>query len=76
VPRYIVHSGDTLAAIGTRFGVGLADLRAANPQVSDPDRIFPGQVVTIPGSSPAPGSDYVVQSGDTLTAIATRFGVE
>jgi tyrosinase len=76
VPRYIVHSGDTLTAIATRFGVDLAALRAANPQVSDPDRIFPGQVVTIPGRSPALGSDYVIQPGDTLTAIATRFGVE
>jgi tyrosinase len=73
--KYIVHSGDTFSAIAARFGVTLAALEAANPQIADPNRIFPGQVVTIPGSSPAPGSDYVVQSGDTLTAIANRFGV-
>jgi tyrosinase len=73
--KYIVRSGDTFGAIAARFGVTLASLEAANPQIADPNRIFPGQVITIPGSSPAPGSDYVVQSGDTLTAIANRFGV-
>ena len=55
--------------------MNLADLVAANPQISDPDKIFPGQIVTIPGSSPAPGPSYVVQIGDTLTEIAERFGV-
>jgi tyrosinase len=73
--KYIVHTGDTFSAIAARFGVSLATLVGANPQITDPNRIFPGQVVTIPGSSPAAGSDYVVQSGDTLNAIANRFGV-
>jgi tyrosinase len=73
--KYVVQTGDTLAAIANRFGVGLSALKAANPQVANPDRIFPGQVVTIPGSFPAAGSDYVVQTGDTLIAIANRFGV-
>jgi tyrosinase len=73
--EYVVRSGDTLTAIANRFGVSVADLEAANPQISDPNRIFPGQIITIPGSSPAPGPAYVVQSGDTLTAIANRFGV-
>src|SRR5690348_11896362 len=73
--KYIVHSGDTFSAIAARFGVTLATLEAANPQITDPNRIFPGQIITIPGSSPAPGPAYVVHSGDTLTAIASRFGV-
>jgi len=73
--KYVVRSGDTFTAIAARFGVTLATLEAANPQVTDPNHIFPGQVVTIPGSSPAPGPAYVVQTGDTLTAIAARFGV-
>jgi tyrosinase len=73
--RYIVRSGDTFSAIAARFGVTLAALEAANPQIADPNHIFPGQVITIPGSSPATGPAYVVQAGDTLTAIANRFGV-
>ena len=74
-PAYVVQSGDTLTAIANRFGVSLASLEAANPQITNPNRIFPGQIITIPGSSPASGPAYVVQSGDTLTAIANRFGV-
>ncbi|MGV0812643.1 LysM peptidoglycan-binding domain-containing protein [Mycolicibacterium boenickei] len=73
--RYVIHSGDTLAAVATRLGVSLAGLVSANPQIADPHRIFPGQIITVPGSSPAPGPDYLVRSGDSMTTIAARFGV-
>ena len=56
--RSVIRSGDTFGAIAARFGVTLAALKAANPQITDPNRIFPGQVITIPGSSPAPGPAY------------------
>mgnify|MGYP002652424430 CR=1 FL=1 len=72
--RYVVQAGDTLSAIGSRFGVGVAALVGANPQLADPNRIFTGQVLAIAGPRPVPGPEYVVQAGDTLTAIATRFG--
>ena len=74
-PAYVVRQGDTLTAIAARFGVGLVALTAANPQITDPNKIFTGQIITIPGPAPAAGPAYVVQQGDTLTAIATRFGV-
>ena len=45
---YTVRPGDTLSGIAERFGVSLDALIAANPQISDPDRIFPGQVINIP----------------------------
>ena len=68
--------GDTLFALAERYGVPLQALVAANPQVEDPDRIVPGQVVCIP-RSPAGcgGSLYVVEPGETLFAIGQRFGV-
>jgi spore coat assembly protein SafA len=72
---YTVRPGDTLSDIAERFGVSLDALIAANPQISDPDRIFPGQVINIPGHVPPPGMTYVVQAGDTLSDIAQRFGV-
>jgi tyrosinase len=73
--KYIVQQGDTLTAIATRFGVSLAALIAANPHITNPNRIFRGQIIAIPGQSPAAGPAYVVQHGDTLNAIATRFGI-
>ncbi len=45
---YVVQRGDTLGGIARRFGVSLSDLEKANPQITDPDRIFPGQVINIP----------------------------
>ena len=44
---YTVQPGDTLAAIAGRFAVTVEELAEAN-NLSDPDRIFPGQVLTIP----------------------------
>jgi LysM repeat protein len=72
---YVVKQGDTLSGIAEKFSVGLAALEAANPQIPDFNLIFPGQVIHIPvGPFPPPGS-YVVQPGDTLTAIAELFSV-
>jgi hypothetical protein len=45
---YVVQPGDTLGGIARRFGVSLSALLRANPQIDDPDRIFPGQVLNIP----------------------------
>ena len=45
---YVVKSGDTLSGIAQKFGVSLAALEAANPQIPDPNKIFPGQVIFIP----------------------------
>jgi spore coat assembly protein SafA len=45
---YTVQQGDTLSSIARRFGVSLSDLEAANPQITNPDRIFPGQIINIP----------------------------
>lgn len=45
--RYTVVSGDTLGAIATRFHLSLAQLEKLNPQIKDPNRIQPGQVLTV-----------------------------
>ncbi|MGH3797573.1 MAG: LysM peptidoglycan-binding domain-containing protein [Pseudonocardiaceae bacterium] len=68
---YIVQPGDTLSGIAEKFDVSLSDLEKANPQITDPDRIFPGEVVYIPGSQ----RTYIVQPGDTLSGIAEKFDV-
>ncbi len=46
--RRTVSRGDTLYSIARRYGVSLPHLIAANPQIADPNRIYPGQTVVIP----------------------------
>jgi LysM repeat protein len=77
-----VRAGDTLGAIAARNGTTVAALAQANG-IADPDVIRAGRTLTIPsgatatavsagGTSAAGG--HVVRSGDTLGAIAARYG--
>ena len=45
---YVVKPGDTMYSIAKYFNVPLDMLIAANPQVTNPDLIYPGQVIMIP----------------------------
>lgn len=45
---YTVRKGDTLWGIAKRYGVTLTDLIAANPQIKNPNLIYPGNEVVIP----------------------------
>lgn len=71
---YVVRSGDTLGAIASRHGTTVDEILSANPSLTNPNRIFPGQQLAIPGAAPPPVSSYVVQRGDTLSGIAARNG--
>lgn len=73
---YTVQRGDTMYQIAQRFGVSLDALLRANPQISNPNNITPGQVINIPTEAQPPGGQtYTVQRGDTLYSIAQRFGI-
>ncbi len=82
---HVVRPGDSLEYIAGFYGVRVADLVAANA-LEDPDRLQVGQRLVIPAPTPPPGevtpspttadvARYVVQEGDTLSAIAVRFRV-
>ena len=45
---YTVRKGDTLWGIAKRYGVSLTALISANPQIKNPNLIYPGDEVTIP----------------------------
>jgi LysM repeat protein len=49
---YTVKSGDNLTHIAKRQGVGLKALKSANKQIKDPNRIYPGQKLTLPAPNP------------------------
>ncbi len=46
--HYVVGACDTLSSIAAALGIRLKDLLAANPQITNPDLIFPGQVINLP----------------------------
>ena len=75
---YVVRTGDTLYSLAQTYGLTVADLLAANPQIANPNRIEIGDEIRIPGSGGADGmgggSTYVVQPGDTLFRIALNHG--
>lgn len=50
---YTVKPGDTLSKIAARNGTTIADLMKANPQISDPNKIYVGDVLNLPNGSPA-----------------------
>lgn len=43
-----VVRGDTMWKIAVQYEVGLSELKVANPQISNPNLIYPGQVLRIP----------------------------
>ena len=53
---YTVQRGDTFAKIASRYGVSVKTLWAANSHIWNINRIYPGQVIYVPGSSSSPSS--------------------
>ncbi len=70
---YTVQRGDTLFSIGRKYNVTAAAIIAVNPAIN-PSRIFAGQVINLPVTNTGASKTYVVQRGDTLRSIASRFG--
>lgn len=67
--------GDTLSALAVRHGTTVAELRAANG-LAPGETIYAGKELILPGGTAAPTASgtHVVSSGETVTAIAGRYG--
>ena len=71
--RYRIRRGDNLMEIARRFNVSIEDLKAWNGLRNN--RITAGEHLTIRAGSSSPAGQYRIRRGDTLDAIARRFGV-
>lgn len=71
-----VAYGDTLSGIASLFSTTVDSIVSLN-QIANRNRIYPGQrlYLRVPVSTPVAFCDtYTVRRGDTLSAIARRFG--
>ncbi len=70
---YTVKAGDNLSSIAIKYGVNYQTLASING-ISNPNLIYPGQVLLISGDNKSK-IYYTVRPGDTLSSIATTHGV-
>jgi lysozyme len=85
---HTVAAGDSFESIANKYGVTVRELASANLQLLKAgDTLNVPVAVAIPqeggsgststgggGTSPAPSRTYTIQSGDSLTVIAVKFG--
>ncbi len=74
---YAIKSGDTLFGLAQRYNTSVDAILRANPGL-DPNRLYIGQQICIPGQPPAQqcpdgATAYTIKTGDTLFAIAERY---
>ncbi len=78
---HIVQPGDTLYSIARLYGSTVYAIQQAN-NLADPNVIYVGQKLVIPGCTPWPPPPpppgqcftYIVKPGDTLYGIALKYG--
>jgi LysM repeat protein len=81
---HVVQPGETLYRIGLQYNVPWDVIAQAN-NITNPNTIYVGQELTIPGSAGSQGAaaetgaagptTHVVQSGETLFRIGLRYGL-
>ena len=81
IAKYTVKSGDTTNKIAQMFGTNLKTLQKMNPNVTNINFIYPGQILCVPKmvtttkKSSCPVT-YTIKSGDTMFNIANSFGTD
>ncbi len=76
-PTHTVARGETLSTIASRYGLSSSELQRLNG-IGDASHIEVGQKLKVGGSggvaASAAWTTHTVQRGDSLGAIATRYG--
>lgn len=70
--NYTVQKGDTLSGIAIRYNTTYQELARIN-NISNPNLIYAGQVIKVPNNE-VNVIEYIVQPGDNLSYIASRYG--
>jgi murein DD-endopeptidase MepM/ murein hydrolase activator NlpD len=76
---HVVQTGDTLSGIAAQSGVSLSQLEAANPQISNPNLIYTGNLINVPdgqsGSSAASSAAPTQQQSSGSAGSASSGSV-
>lgn len=79
---YVVQPGDTLWRIAVNRGITVDAILRANPEITDQDRIYAGQVITVPGGAtplpPEGGSSAPIGGSipQLLADYAAAYGLD
>ena len=68
---HTVVPGDTMWKLAVKYQVGTSEIISANPQVANPDLIYPGQVLNIPQLS-----DTVLQYESEVIRLVNEIRVQ
>lgn len=70
-----VRWGETLSEIAHRYGVPMHAVLRANPQITNPDRIYAGTRIYIPARMGQCRFHHYVTRGQTLSQISRQYNV-
>ncbi len=78
--EYTVKSGDTLSAIASRFDTSVGDLLDLNDQIADPNMIYAGEVIEVPGGDDGAVvveySEEVIEVVDDVGDVVVEYSEE
>lgn len=72
---HTVIKGDTMWKIAVKYEVGLSEIKNANPQIVNPDLIYPGQMLNIPIIN-SNVSSYEMEVIDLVNDIREQNGLK
>ena len=71
---HVVKKNETLGGIALKYGVSTSALQVVN-SITNPNLLFVGKKLKIPSGN-VKQINYVIQKGDSLGSISSRFGVK
>ncbi len=71
---HVVKKNETLGGIAQKYGVSTSALQVVN-SITNPNLLFVGKKLKIPSGN-VKQINYVIQKGDSLGSISSRFGVK
>lgn len=73
--KYTIQQGDTLSALAAQYGTTVEELMKSNPNITDPNKIYTGNELNIPGQV-GMGADTIQPMMDQISALRSEGRME